>query len=218
MLRDAVADLLAFRLGQRTDLRDTIIAEMDHIIQQELSKSGHYFLWQRGSWGALATLAAGAMSVNLSSILALDEDTPLSIAKSPADVAPNELVFSDGFWPDIIPATQPTGKPSYWCWVGDGVLEFDRKADVEYVIYGRAYAADTSLAGTYGDANNIENRWLRNASDVVISAVGRRMSMSMMSDRLFQMFNNDFEKAWKRAYTEDIARREALADRAATDD
>jgi hypothetical protein len=218
MLRDKAVDLVAFRLGQRTDLRDTIIAEMDHLIQTELSKSGHYFLWQRGSWGVLGTLMPGYMQLNMSGVLALDEDTPLSISKFPADAKPEQLYFSDGFYPDIVPNTQPRGIPGYWCWVGDGVIEFDRVADVTYAIYGRAYVTDAPLDGTYGDANNVENRWLRNAPDVVIAAVGRRMSMSLVGDRLFKMFDNDYQKAWNRAYTEDIARREALADRAATED
>lgn len=218
MLRDKVVDLLAFRLGQRTDLRNTIIAEMDHIIQQELSKSGHYFLWQRGSWAVLGTLTSGQSQINLSTVLALDEDTGVAISKFPADAEPEPLAFSDGFWPEYNGGSLATGKPSMWCWVGDGVMEFDKTADQSYAIWGRAYVTDAPLDGTYGDANNTENRWLRNASDVVIAAVGRRMAMSLQSDRLFNIFNNDYDRAWNRAYTEDIARREALADRAATDD
>ncbi len=218
MLRDKVVDLITFRLGNRTDLRDVVIAEMDHIIQQELSKSGHYFLWQRGSWTVLGSLTPGYSQINLSTVLTLDEDTRVAITKSPADGEPEPLDFSDGFWPEYDGSSLAQGQPTRWCWVGDGIMEFDKIADRTYFIWGRAYGTDTSLAGTYGDVNNIENRWLRNASDVVIAAVGRRMAMSLQSDRLFNIFNNDYDRAWKRAYTEDIARREALADRASTDD
>lgn len=219
MLRDAVVDLIAFRLGQRNDLRNMIIAEMDHIIQTELSQQGHNFLWQRQQFGVIGALVAGETRINPGNVLKLDEDTPLSYVISGGGLqTPTLLQYVDGFIPAKFGANTDRGAPSAWTWIGLGIIEFDRIADKAYNICGRVYAGDPSIAGTYGDANNVETNWLLYGADVVIAAVGRRMSMSLMSDRLFQMFNNDYERAWNRAYTEDIAQREALADRAATDD
>lgn len=219
MLRDAVVDLIAFRLGQRNDLRNIIIAEMEHIIQSELSQAGHYFLWQLGTWRKLGDLAANASTTTLSGFLALDEDTPLTYVTEPPGIEiPQEIFYRENFWPDTIPSTQAAGPPTYWRWVGADTLEFDKKADTDYGIYGRGYVIDTSIAGSYGDSNNIENRWLRRAADVLIAAVGTRMAQSLASPQLYQMFSQDFSKAWNRAYTADIAQREALADRATTDD
>ena len=218
MLRDAVVDLLAYRLGQRPNMRNAIIAEMDFIIQTELSQRGHNFLWQRQPFGVISTLVAGQTRINPGNVLKVDEDTPLSyILASGGSQPPTVLTYLDGFIPDRFGGTDNIGAPSAWTWIGLGVIEFNRIADQDYQICGRVYAGDPSIAGTYGDANNVETNWLRYGADVVIAAVGRRMALSLAADRLYAMFDNDFQTAWNRIYVEDIAQREALADRATTE-
>lgn len=218
MLRDVAVDLIVFRLGNRPNLRAMAIAEMEHIIQTELSLSGHYFLWQLGAWGKLGELQAGDSSLTLSGYLSIDEDTPITFATEPPEAnVPQVLTYHENFWPDTIPVTCPSGAPTYWRWIGSDVLEFDKRADVTYGIYGRGYVTDASVAGEYGTTGNIENRWLKRAPDVVVAAVGRRLALTLGAKNLFDMFDADFQKAWTRVYTEDIARREALADRASTE-
>lgn len=219
MLRDAVVDLIAFRLGQRNDLRNMIIAEMDHIIQTELSQRGHNFLWQRQPFGVIGSLVTGETRINPGNVLKLDEDTPLSYVISGGGLqTPTLLQYVDGFIPAKFGANTDRGAPSAWTWIGLGIIEFDRIADRIYNICGRVYAGDPSIAGTYGDANNVETNWLLYGADVVIAAVGRRMAMSLGADKIYAMFDNDFNKAWNRIYVEDISQREALADRASSDD
>lgn len=219
MLRDAVVDLLTFRLGQRQNMRNAIIAEMDFIIQTELSQRGHNFLWQRQQFGVIGTLVEGETRINPGNVLKVDEDTPLSYIISGGGLqSPTLLTYLDGFIPRKFGANTDRGAPSAWTWIGLGVIEFDRIADQNYQICGRVYAGDPSIAGTYGDANNVETNWLLYGADVVIAAVGRRMALSLAADRLYAMFDNDFQTAWNRVYVEDIAQREALADRATTED
>ena len=217
MLRNAAVDIIASRLGKRTDLRDEIISEMDLIIGTELEKTGTYYIWQLSAFTS-ASLAAGASSLSLSGIIAFHEETPL-YRSIPGDAVLAKLHYSDAIVPVGDPSLSPTGFPEAWTWDGVDQISFDKVTDQIYNIWYRAYMAASSIAGLYSDSGtNLENSWLKYAPDLVIGATGERMAINLRAPELAQMFNAQKMAAVARCYTEDIARREAMADRATTDD
>jgi hypothetical protein len=61
--------------------------------------------------------------------------------------------------------------PEYYDISGDYFLLRKTPNDA-YTITMRYYARAASLSGVYGDANNVENKWLKHAADLFIAEVG----------------------------------------------
>lgn len=168
MLRDAAVDLLMNRLGQRkgTGLKDQIIAEM--VAAQETLEGNPTPMWFLLTEKSDAVTAAGDERVKLPTDFLLEwEEGGLYYVDSDGD----EVLFVREDWDVIKYKIVGSGQPEYYDIAGDYFL-LRKTPDGIYTLKMRYYANQTSLAGSYGDAANVENSWLKHASDLLIAETG----------------------------------------------
>jgi hypothetical protein len=91
--------------------------------------------------------------------------------------------------------------------------------DDAYSMRMRYFEQQPSLAGTYGDAANIENNWLKHASDWFIGEVGLIIaSQYLQSDTMEKLFSVQLQRGRKRVYDKDISMSESNKMRTMGDD
>jgi len=169
MLRDAAVDLLMLRLGNRTDtaMRDKIIAEMAQVITTKLEGEFPlpWFLLTRDA--TLVTVADTETVAVPTNFLGEWEDGGL--ARIDANGKEVKLVRDD--YATIRDRKDGSGTPDYYDLVGDNYYLRDiPDAVISLVVW--YFATAVSIAGTYGDAANVENGWLKHASDLVLAETG----------------------------------------------
>ena len=184
MLRDAAVDLMMKRLGNQNDttLRDDIIAEMvqaqDTVMEGDTWKP--WFLLSEESSNA-TTIGEERVPLPIDFIDLWDE-VGLYRYDASLDDPYVEMVRDD--WGLIKECKNFSDTPTHWDLAGDYLL-LRPLADAAYPLRFWYYAKDTSLAGTYGDANNIENDWLRWASDWMIGE-----TLAVIAEQYLQMTDN----------------------------
>ena len=170
MLRDAAVDLLLQRLGQRTgqtSLRDKIIAELAFV--QEVTLEGAPELpWFLLTESATTTTTIGEERVQLPGDF-LQEWDDSALVRIQDDGSEKVLIRDD--WDVVKYSVTGSGPPTHYDLVGDYYL-LRPVPDKSYTLKMRYYARALPLSGTYGDANNIENLWLKWASDWLIAETG----------------------------------------------
>lgn len=197
MTRDQIVDLLMGRLGKRTSsiTQQDIINEMPFV--QEMTLEGHpeppwFLLTTRQN---LATVASTETVALPSDFLQEWEDGALYIVND--DGSETALTREDY---DIIKyhKGETEGKPSYYDIVGESIV-LRQIPDAVYTLKFRYYARGASLAGVYGDGNNIENIWLKYAADWFLAEVGMVIANQyLQSDKMLQMFAAQAIQAKKR--------------------
>ena len=209
MLRDAAVDLLMGRLGQRTStvLQQAVIDEMAFV--QETTLEGYPEL----PWFLLSEKASGITIPDEerfpipSDFLLEWEEGGLYIQNTDG----TETLLGREDW-DVLKGEvrlEGTAKPQFYDLAGDYYL-LRPMPDAIYTIKQRYYKQDTSLAGAYGDAANIENGWLKHASDWLIAETGVVIaSQRLQSEKMAQMFMKQSDLARKRVMTKDIAMKES---------
>ena len=171
MLRDAAVDLMMKRLGNQTDttLRDDIINEMVQA-QAAMLEGDIFHPWFLVSEEASSQTNLGDERVLLpANFLALWEygglyryddtldDPYVEMGRDDWDLIKQELNYSD--------------KPTHWD-IGGKYLLMRPLADADYPLRFWYIGRGADLSGTYGDNNNIENVWLKWASDWLIGETG----------------------------------------------
>lgn len=222
MTRDEAVDIIMKRLGNRTDtsLRDDIIAEMV-VTQATLLEGGPWLPWFLIKQDTLS-LSADAYSVALpTDFLQEWEDGGLYHFDASASSGSNPwtLLIRDDW--DVIEntyANTTTGKPTHYDIVGNNILVAPT-ADVAYTLYYRYFGADDTLEGTYGDANNVENEWLKYAQDWFMGEVGVVIAgQYLQSDTMLKIFSVQAQIGRNRVRALDISRAESNKRRAMGDD
>jgi len=209
MTRDEAVDTLMRRLGNwpNTDLRDTIIAEMVVTIQDTLEQEPMFLPWFLLSEVYTGTTTAGEERLELPPrFLQEYEDGALYIVNTDGSKSP--LVRDDL---DVITSRYSgSGKPTHYDILGDYFI-LRKIPDDEYSIKIRFYQGDDStLDGTYGDSNNVENVWLKWAANLVIAETGVVIaSQYLQSERMAQMFMIQAEKAKNRLIAKDTLMQES---------
>jgi hypothetical protein len=95
-----------------------------------------------------------------------------------------------------------TGRPKAYS-IGADEFRFGPTPDAIYTVKMRYKAKDTTLD------TNIENQWLKYASDVVLAELGIVMAEKhMQHPKLAEAFRNDAGVAWTRLYSKHTAREE----------
>jgi len=209
MLRDAAVDILLGRLGNRKSdtLKQAIIDEM--VFAQENLLEGGVDL----PWFLLSENATNSTQVNEERFpLPLDfllewEDGGLYLQN---DDGTETLLYREDW--DVIKSQASlvgAGKPTYYDIVGLYYL-LRKVPDAVYAIKQRYYQKGVSLAGAYGDAANIENVWLKDASDWLIAETGILVATQrLQSDKMAQMFFLQATAAKKRVMYKNIALQES---------
>ena len=171
MTRDEAVDLMMKRLGNWTDtsLRDDIIAEM--VQAQETVLEGDVFRpWFLVSEESSIVTTIGDERVALpADFLGLWDFIGLFRYDSTLDDPYVEMNRDD--WDDIKSYFNYADKPTHWD-IGGNYLLMRPVADAAYPLRFWYIAKGASLAGTYGDAANIENVWLEWASDWLMGETG----------------------------------------------
>jgi len=172
MLRDAAVDLLMKRLGNSTDttLRDDIINEM--VQAQETVLEGDVFHpWFLVSEESQSETIPGDERVLLpSDFITMWEKGRLVRYDVTLDDPYIEMTRED--WDAINEHLNYSGKPTYYDIAGQYFL-MRPLADAVYPLRFWYIKRGESLAGAYGDtATNIENVWLKHASDWLLGETG----------------------------------------------
>jgi hypothetical protein len=200
MLRDEVVTLLGYRLGSRTDLNDRIIAEMAYVQTFNLEGTGAFLPWfLETEIATITTIADEERTVLPDDFLAEVEDQALWLYDEDSAAPWTELRKNDY---DYLRVKYPVaGLPKQYALIGDYFALFPVPDD-SYTIKMRYYAKDESLA-----SENIENKWLKHAADLVLAETGAVMAQHLMNFDLVAKFQQDAAIARQRLYTKHEARR-----------
>jgi len=208
MLRDAAVDILMRRLGKRNDatLRDIIIEDMS-FVQTEILEQSETLLWFLITENSNAATIVGEERVVVPpDFLQEWDDGALYILDGAGQT--KELIRED--W-DVIKHNLPTTaqeKPRYYDLVGENFL-VRPIPDAVYQLRMRYYAKAASLAGVYGDVNNIENLWLKWAGALLIAHTGYLVaSEHLQSDKLAAKFLPQIQGADARLMAKNTAMEE----------
>lgn len=209
MIRDLAVDILMGRLGNRTSttLQQAVIDEMV-FVQENLLEGRAELPWFLLTNTVSVSTVTDTVSLALPTGFLMEwEEGEIYLQNS--DGSETALIKED--W-DILKTETTldgTGKPTHYDIAGDNYL-FRKTPDAVYELQQRYYKEALSLAGIYGDAANIENAWLKEASDWLIAETGVVVaSQRLQSDKMANMFMKQSDLAMKRIMTKHIARIES---------
>jgi|SRR5687768_738546 len=200
MTRDEAIALLKYRLGNRTDLDARILLEMVYAQEYKLEGTGAFLPWFLETELATITTIAGEERILLpDDFLGEVEDQALWLYDEDSATPWTELRKNDY---DYLRVKYPaTGLPKQYALLGDYFALFPVPDD-SYTIKMRYYAKDDSLA-----SDNIENKWLKHAGDLLIAETGLIMAGHIFNTDLQAQFEKDASVARQRLYTKHEARR-----------
>ena len=200
MLRDTLFSLLSQRLGNRADLVSRMSTEVQ-LLQEVVLEKHAWLPWFLETEMASTVTVLGEARIQLpDDFLSELEEQSLWIYDSTLENPYLGLDKKD--FDDMIVRFPGTGKPRAYA-LGADYFYLGPAPDDEYPLKMRYYAMDTVLD------SNIENKWLKHASDVVLAELGIVMAEKHMQHfELAQTFRKDAEVAWNRLYASHIARQE----------
>lgn len=214
MTRDEAVDIIMQRAGRRQDtsLRDLIISEM--VLVQETTLEGGDFrpLWLISEVATAYTDIGDERLEIPNDFLEEWEEGALYVYDATNTDDPWIDLCKDDW--DVIKDKYPgSGMPKMYDRAGDYFL-LAYTPDAQYQIKMRYYARATSLAGTYGDAANIENKWLKWAPDWVIAETLFVIATEYLQNpKLAEVALAQAGRAKKRVEHRDVGARESNKDR-----
>lgn len=201
MLRDTAVSLIGLRLGQRTDLTSAILLEMQEV-QNTVLEQHEWLPWFLESEMASADCTADDERLPLpSDFLGELEEAGLWLYDATAESPFTEL--SKGTYDELLRKHPTPAKPRAYAITGSYFL-LKPTPDAVYSFKMRYYQADAILD------TNIENKWLANASDLVMALTGVVMAEKYLQNgQLADRFKQDAGDAWARLYKRHVAWQEA---------
>lgn len=193
MIRDTCVDIIAQRLGMRTDLDDAILNEMQLVQEVTLEGTGAFLPW------FLESLDNALVTVLASTEIALPTDFLAEI-----EGMPPALYVVDGTaqnWTDLhkdgrntlLTKYPSTGAPAEYH-ITASTLHIFPRSDAVYAIRFSYYAKD-SLTGD-------ENLWLKYAPDLMIAETGAVMAGKYLQNAGMEaQFRTDAQSARARLFT-----------------
>lgn len=204
MLRNTARDIVANRIGSRTDLNDRIVTEMQLVqTRLELLDTLPWFL-DKLTTGLTAT--AGSAVIATPDGFLREKETnspdwggcvwyydPTSGKRKPIHKEDFGKLYSSE-------ELQTTGAPQYYAFVKDDIYIFPPR-DVDYTVDILHYAADAALS------TDLENQWLKYAPDLVIAETCLYMAEHVVAKpQLVQQFQTDVNAARDRLWRMSEAR------------
>lgn len=196
MTRDDVVRLLGWRLGDRSDMQERILREMD-FIQTTVLEENEWMPWFLESEWASAQTTVGEARVPLPTDFLVEiEESHLYISKDGGEE--KRLVKKDM---DTAKSLRPgSGQPEYYA-ISGGYFYFYATPDYAYDLRMRYYAKDALMS-----AANVETLWLKHASDLVMALVGEAIAGKHIQNlQQAAAFQADAQKAWNRLLTKHTA-------------
>jgi len=211
MLREAAVDLILNRLGQRNNAntKQHIINEMVQV--QETTLEGDATLpWFCLSTEQTMSTVSGDEAVAVPTDFLQEWEMDGLYMLETDGVTKKAMVKED--WNRIRDQITGDGQPYYYDLPGEEFL-FRKKPDAVYTIYWRYYQKQTDLSGTYG-TNNIENNWLKYASDWLIAETALIIAgQYLQSEKMVGQFNAQAQIAKQRVMNKNTAMQEVLKQR-----
>lgn len=200
MVRDTLLSLLGQRLGNRTDLTTRMITEVQ-LLQEVRLEQNSWIPWFLETEMATSATVAGEERLALpTDFLAEIEEQTLWLYDSTQDVV--WIPLRKMAYDNMLAKYPDTGRPKAYS-LGPDEYRFGPVPDDIYTVKMRYKAKDDILD------TNIENKWLKHASDVVLAELGIVMAEKhMQHPKLAETFRNDAGVAWTRLYNKHVAREE----------
>lgn len=204
MLRDELVELLSWRLGDRDDMGERIIAEMRYTQEYQL-EANIWLPWflEVDSVGLTVTAGVPYMDLPVDFLREIEGHFPRvyvsgqSINLTKADLTTAEI-WATG-----------TGIPKYYSIAGNQ-MSFSPVPDQNYSIDWRYYGKSTPIHST-----NEPTPWLVHAGDLVLALVGQAVAGKHLRDvKVAGEFANDAVFAWARLEGAHMERREVNLERA----
>lgn len=205
MVRDSLFALLAQRLGSRPDLIPRMIPEMI-MLQETVLEQHHWLPWFLETEIATTLTVPGEERLQLPvDFLGEIEEQALwwyNEAESPAMIPLKKMTYDD-----LLQRYSGQGSPKAYA-VGAEYFFLGNIPDREYTLKMRYLARDAVLD------TNIQNKWLKYASDVVAAELGVVLAEKHMQHaELALAFRTDAKAAWDRLYVAHVARQEVNMNR-----
>lgn len=199
-------DLVAYRLGNRTDLDARIKAEMGNIQEFTLERAP-LLPWFQLSEDASASTVAGESRISVPADFIREcEESAMWVYDSSADQPWKELEKTDldkirrslGYTIDL------TGKPEVYALEG-GYYRLAPTPDAVYTLYHRYYKSDDNARDLTGTQTN---NWLTYAGDLVVAETCVVMGRQLRFGKEAQMqFESDRKEAEARYLIDQEARK-----------
>lgn len=193
MLRDTVVSIIAERLNNRTDLNAAIIAEMQLAQETRLEQNGRFTPWfmLTPTIQELVTIIGASAIVLPDNFVSEAEEEPLWVqdVESQDFRQLRKVSLAEGkmFYPG-------TGEPKAYSFTGT-LFTLYPTPDKLTTIFLRYNAKQASLA------TNIENAWLKYASDLMIAEVATVIAAQKMQNKeLAAVFASARDDAWQRLF------------------
>lgn len=214
MVRDSVILQLLRRAGNRTGdtvLAASILGEMT-LVQEMLDQWPQKFWFQLSEW-ASATVTEDERRLGI----------PIDMLQEYSEGTLEIYSSADAAWKPVVKDTleilearfrgDNNGRPTKYATSGGYFILFP-SPDMQYSARMRYYKAAASISGTYGGSGNIENVWLKYASDWFIALAGERMMRYLLSDLAkADLYKQDALMAQQRVEHAQVAWEEANRER-----
>jgi hypothetical protein len=202
MLRDTAVNLIARRLGNRTDLNDSIIAELQFV--QELLENREYLPWFLLSELASTSTVADEERLALPSDFLMEyEQGALWYYSASSETKWTPLVKRP--IEDLKGAFDSSGAPQYYA-LANGYFRLGPVPDAVYNIKMLYYKRDEGLD------TNIENNWLKYAPALMVAMTGVQVATYIQNERMIQVFAAALQRAEVEFYNALEARKHANMD------
>lgn len=210
MTRDEAVALIKGRMGRNANSSlDAIIVSEMQFVQENILEGGAVMPWFLESQSDALVTVADTRTVAMPSdfIRERDEGAFWRFGTAGDDTTLVELFKSDSSDLQDIYASADNSGPTHYSMLGTSV-ELYPKPDAVYSLRLNYYATATVLS------SNVENAWLKYASDWVIAETGYIIANEhMQSDKMAAKFLSQIQAARARILQRDTAIKEANRDR-----
>lgn len=206
MLRDQLVKVLAWRLGNRKDMEERIIAEMD--LAQELVLEQHPWKpWFLAKDLEGVSLQAGESSFALpADYLDEAEDAVLWLVEPET----GGYIECQKETVEDLRRFLPTYDRPYAYAVDKGFVKLSSGVPVALNVSWQYMAKDALMS-----LDNVETLWLKYAPDLVLAAIGAEIAgKHLQNPTLAGAFQSDMGQAWQRLQALDTAKKELNQQRA----
>ena len=200
MVRDQLVKVLAWRLGNRKDMEERIIAEMD--LAQELTLEQHTWRpWFLAKDLEGVSLAAGESNFALPADF-LDEVEDAVLWLVEPETGGYIECHKEGV--EDLRRFIPTTDRPYAYAVDKGFVKLSQAVPAALNVSWQYMAKDVLMS-----AANVETLWLKHAPDLVLAVIGAEIAgKHLQNPTLAGAFQSDMGQAWQRLQALDTAKKE----------